>query len=91
MAEKFGIQGRGAFYDTVGALRDVVQNHLMQLVSNIAMEPPPCPDVESIRDERAKVLRSTHRLSRKTWCWGSSRDITMSRGSKPGRRWRPSP
>jgi glucose-6-phosphate 1-dehydrogenase len=59
MAEKFGVQGRGAFYDSVGALRDVVQNHLMQLVSNIAMEPPPCPDVESIRDERAKVLRST--------------------------------
>lgn len=62
MAEQFGIQGRGAFYDSVGALRDVVQNHLMQLVSNIAMEPPPCPDVESIRDERAKVLHSTHSL-----------------------------
>src|ERR1700739_2878314 len=63
MAEQFGIQGRGAFYDNVGALRDVVQNHLMQLVSNIAMEPPPCPDVESIRDERAKVLRSTQSIS----------------------------
>lgn len=63
MAEQFGIQGRGAFYDNVGALRDVVQNHLMQLVSNIAMEPPPCPDVESIRDERAKVLRSTMSLA----------------------------
>jgi glucose-6-phosphate 1-dehydrogenase len=63
MAEKFGIQGRGAFYDSVGALRDVVQNHLMQLVSNIAMEPPPPgPDVESIRDEREKVLRSTQSL-----------------------------
>jgi glucose-6-phosphate 1-dehydrogenase len=62
MAEQFGVQGRGAFYDSVGALRDVVQNHLMQLVSNIAMEPPPCPDVESIRDERAKVLRSTQSL-----------------------------
>ena len=59
MSEQFGVQGRGAFYDSVGALRDVVQNHLMQLVSNIAMEPPPCPDVESIRDEREKVLRST--------------------------------
>src|SRR6185312_3266615 len=63
MAEKFGVQGRGAFYDSVGALRDVVQNHLMQLVSNIAMEPPPCPDVESIRDERVKVLRSTQPLT----------------------------
>ena len=58
MAERFGIQGRGSFYDSVGAIRDVVQNHLMQLVSNIAMEPPPCPDVESLRDERVKVLKS---------------------------------
>jgi glucose-6-phosphate 1-dehydrogenase len=58
MAEQFGIQGRGAFYDGVGAIRDVVQNHLMQLLSNIAMEAPPCPDVEALRDERAKVLKS---------------------------------
>jgi glucose-6-phosphate 1-dehydrogenase len=58
MAEKFGIQGRGGFYDNVGAVRDVVQNHLMQLLSNIAMEPPPCPDVEALRDERVKVLKS---------------------------------
>lgn len=58
MAESFGIQGRGAFYDGVGAVRDVVQNHLMQLLSNIAMEPPPCPDVEALRDERVKVLKS---------------------------------
>lgn len=62
MSEQFGVQGRGAFYDSVGALRDVVQNHLMQLVSNIAMEPPPCPDVEFIRDEREKVLRSAQSL-----------------------------
>ena len=58
MAESFGIQSRGSFYDGVGAIRDVVQNHLMQLVSNIAMEPPPCPDVETLRDERVKVLKS---------------------------------
>jgi glucose-6-phosphate 1-dehydrogenase len=58
MAESFGIQGRGSFYDSVGALRDVVQNHIMQLLSNIAMEPPPCPDVETLRDERVKVLKS---------------------------------
>src|SRR6201987_4727104 len=60
MAEQFGIQGRGAFYDGNGAIRDVVQNHLMQLLSNIAMEPPPCPTVEALRDERVKVLKSTH-------------------------------
>ena len=58
MAEKFGIQGRGAFYDEVGALRDVVQNHLLQVVSNLAMEPPPTLALETLRDERAKVLKS---------------------------------
>jgi len=57
MAESFGIQGRGSFYDGVGAIRDVVQNHIMQLVSNIAMEPPPGVDMELMRDERVKVLR----------------------------------
>jgi glucose-6-phosphate 1-dehydrogenase len=62
MAEQFGIQGRGAFYDGVGAIRDVMQNHLMQVVSNIAMEPPPCTDVEALRDERAKVLMSVQTL-----------------------------
>jgi glucose-6-phosphate 1-dehydrogenase len=62
MAEQFGIQGRGAFYDAVGALRDVVQNHLMQLLSNIAMEPPPGPDVEALREERVKVLKSVQTL-----------------------------
>ncbi len=57
MAESFGVQGRGAFYDGVGAIRDVVQNHIMQLLSNIAMEPPPGIDMELVRDERVKVLR----------------------------------
>ena len=57
MAESFGVQGRGSFYDHVGAIRDVVQNHIMQLVSNIAMEPPPGLDMELFRDERVKVLR----------------------------------
>ena len=40
MAEQFGVEGRGAFYDRTGAIRDVVQNHLMQILSNVAMEPP---------------------------------------------------
>jgi glucose-6-phosphate 1-dehydrogenase len=62
MAENFGIQGRGAFYDSVGAMRDVVQNHLLQVLSNIAMEPPPAPTVEALRDERVKVLKSTQSI-----------------------------
>jgi glucose-6-phosphate 1-dehydrogenase len=57
MAENFGVQGRGSFYDGVGAIRDVVQNHIMQLVSNIALEPPPGSGMELFRDERVKVLR----------------------------------
>ena len=58
MAEDFGIQGRGGFYDQTGTIRDVVQNHLFQVLSNLAMEPPVRSDSESIRDEKAKVLRA---------------------------------
>jgi glucose-6-phosphate 1-dehydrogenase len=57
MAESFGIQGRGGFYDATGAIRDVLQNHLMQLLCNVAMEPPPGVDGDLLRDERVKVLR----------------------------------
>jgi glucose-6-phosphate 1-dehydrogenase len=57
MAEAFGVDGRGSFYDRTGAIRDVVQNHLLQLISNVAMEPPPGVDPEMARDERVKVLK----------------------------------
>jgi glucose-6-phosphate 1-dehydrogenase len=58
MAEDFGVQGRGSFYDKAGTIRDVVQNHLLQIVSNIAMEPPPqSADPETFRDEKVKVLK----------------------------------
>ena len=58
MAENFGVQGRGAFYDVTGAVRDVVQNHLFQVLSNLAMEPPVRSDSESLRDEKVKVLKA---------------------------------
>jgi glucose-6-phosphate 1-dehydrogenase len=58
MAEDFGIQGRGAFYDQTGTLRDVVQNHLFQIMCNLAMEPPVRMDAETIRDEKVKVLKA---------------------------------
>ena len=58
MAEDFGVQGRGAFYDRTGAVRDVVQNHIFQILSNLAMEPPIRVDSESIRDEKVKVLKA---------------------------------
>ncbi len=58
MAEDFGIQSRGAFYDVTGTIRDVIQNHLFQILCNLTMEPPQTLDSESIRDEKVKVLKS---------------------------------
>lgn len=58
MAESFGVQGRGTFYEEAGALRDVVQNHLFQVMANLAMEPPAGTDSESVRDEKVKVLKA---------------------------------
>ena len=58
MAEAFGVQGRGAFYDQTGTIRDVVQNHLFQVLANLAMEPPARTDSESMRDEKVKVLKA---------------------------------
>jgi glucose-6-phosphate 1-dehydrogenase len=58
MAEDFGVQGRGAFYDQTGTIRDVIQNHLFQVLTNLAMEPPVGTDSEAIRDEKVKVLRA---------------------------------
>jgi len=58
MAENFGVQGRGAFYDQVGTIRDVIQNHLFQVLANLAMEAPARNDAESMRDEKVKVLKS---------------------------------
>ena len=58
MAEDFGVQGRGAFYEQVGTIRDVIQNHLFQVLANLAMEPPIRTDSESIRDEKVKVLKA---------------------------------
>jgi glucose-6-phosphate 1-dehydrogenase len=57
MAENFGTAGRAKFYDTAGALRDVVQNHLLQIVALLAMEPPVSPQADALNDEKAKVFR----------------------------------
>jgi glucose-6-phosphate 1-dehydrogenase len=58
MAEELGIAGRGRFYDATGCIRDVLQNHLLQLVACLAMEPPPPGGVDVMREERARLLRS---------------------------------
>ena len=56
MAESIGVEGRGSFYEGVGAIRDVLQNHLLQVVTLLAMEPPVDPDSSFLQDEKAKVL-----------------------------------
>ncbi len=62
LAEDFGVEGRGEFYDSIGALRDVVQNHLLQVVALLAMEPPISDDPDALRDERVKVLKAIRAL-----------------------------
>jgi glucose-6-phosphate 1-dehydrogenase len=58
MAENFGVQGRGHFYDETGAIRDVIQNHMLQVVGFLAMEPPALTYHDAIRDEQVQVFRS---------------------------------
>jgi glucose-6-phosphate 1-dehydrogenase len=58
LAEDFGVQGRGGFYEETGAIRDVIQNHLFQVLTNLAMEPAVSTDSESIRDEKVGVLKA---------------------------------
>ncbi len=66
VAETLGMEGRrGAYYETAGALRDMVQNHMLQLLALIAMEPPSALDAQSIRDEKVKVMRALDPLTRK--------------------------
>jgi glucose-6-phosphate 1-dehydrogenase len=62
MAEKFGVEGRGKFYEEAGAIRDVVQNHLLEVVALLAMEPPVSGEAESLRDEKVQVLKAARPL-----------------------------
>jgi glucose-6-phosphate 1-dehydrogenase len=73
MAEDFGVQGRGAFYDQTGTIRDVVQNHLFQVLSNLAMEPSVHLDSESVRDEKVKVLKAIAPIEEKDLVRGQFR------------------
>ena len=83
MAEDFGVQGRGAFYDQTGAIRDVVQNHLFQVLANLAMEPPVRTDSESIRDEKVKVLRAIPPLEQRNLVRGQFRGYRSESGVAP--------
>jgi glucose-6-phosphate 1-dehydrogenase len=80
MAEDFGIQGRGAFYDETGTIRDVVQNHLFQVLTYLAMEPPVRTDSESIRDEKVKVLKAMPAVTVKNLVRGQFRGYRKEPG-----------
>ena len=83
MAEDFGIQGRGVFYDQTGTIRDVVQNHLFQVLANLAMEPPARTDSESVRDEKVKVLKSIPPVAEKDVVRGQFRGYRDEAGVAP--------
>ena len=86
MAEAFGIAGRGRFYDGVGAVRDVVQNHLLQVASLLAMEPPTTTYHESVRDEQVKVLRAVRPLDPAHLVRGQFRGYRAEPGVAPDSR-----
>jgi len=83
MAEDFGVQGRGAFYDATGTVRDVIQNHMFQVLSNLCMEPPARDDSETIRDEKAKVLKAIPALTADDIVRGQFRDYRKEPGVSP--------
>jgi glucose-6-phosphate 1-dehydrogenase len=80
MAENFGVEGRGGFYDQTGTLRDVIQNHLFQIMCNLAMEPPVRTDSETIRDEKVKVLKAIPPLDPDSLVRGQFRGYRQEKG-----------
>jgi glucose-6-phosphate 1-dehydrogenase len=80
MAEDFGVQGRGGFYDQTGTIRDVMQNHLFQVLSNLTMEPPVGMDSESVRDEKVKVLKAIPPVEEKNLVRGQFRGYRDENG-----------
>jgi glucose-6-phosphate 1-dehydrogenase len=83
MAENFGVEGRGGFYDPTGAIRDVMQNHMFQILCNLAMEPPVRTDSESIRDEKVKVLKAIPAIEPGAVVRGQFQGYLQEQGVKP--------
>ncbi len=83
MAEKFGVEGRGKFYEEAGAIRDVIQNHMLQVVGFLAMEPPATTYHESIRDEQAKIFKTIRPLSPDDLVRGQFRGYRSEAGVAP--------
>jgi len=83
MAEQFDVQGRGAFYEEAGAIRDVIQNHMLQVVSLLTMEPPGTNAPDGIRDEKVKVLRAIRSLEPDDVVRGQYHGYRRERGVAP--------
>jgi glucose-6-phosphate 1-dehydrogenase len=84
MAESFGVGSRGRFYESVGALRDVFQNHLLQVVALLAMEPPVSADEEALADEKIRLWRQVHALDPARVVRGQYRGYSDETGVEPG-------
>jgi glucose-6-phosphate 1-dehydrogenase len=83
MAESFGVGSRGKFYEEVGAIRDVVQNHLLQVVAHLAMEPPVAMDADSLRDEKVKVFKAIRTATPEDLVRGQYRGYRETPGVAP--------
>ncbi len=83
LAEDFGVQGRGGFYEETGAIRDVIQNHLFQVLTHLAMEPAAGTDSESLRDEKFKVLKAIAPLTKNNLVRGQFRGYRKENGVAP--------
>lgn len=86
MAEHFGVQGRGSFYEEAGAVRDVVQNHMLQIVACLAMEAPISMDAEAFRDEKTRVLKAMEPLVPANVVRGQYRGYRREQGVAPDSR-----
>lgn len=86
MAESFGVAGRGRFYEETGAIRDVFQNHLLQIVALLAMEAPPAHDPEAVRDEKARIFKAMRTLDPRDVVRGQFRGYRAEEGVAPDSR-----
>src|SRR3546814_2213961 len=84
VAETVGLEGRVGFYDDAGALRDMVQNHMLQLLALVAMEPPGSFDATAVRDEKVKVLRALRRVGKGETVTGQYRAGAINGQAVPG-------
>jgi glucose-6-phosphate 1-dehydrogenase len=84
MAEEFGVDGRGAFYDSAGAVRDIIQNHLLQIVALLAMEPPAGSEADALRDEKVKVFKQIATIDPDRMIRGQYRGYVDEPGVAPG-------